>query len=621
MIKQLGVTNSKYPTCSIEEIKKYFADKEWGQLDTETTGTDPHTHKIISLQLGDSENQFFIDARKYDIRQLKEWLESRKWILQNAKFDYKMLKKLGIILENIYDTMIAEAVLYCGYRNWGFGLDDLVKRYCDVELSKDVRGSFIGMQEQDFSDIQIKYGCLDVTHLEDIKEKQRWRIEDLDLQYCIDLEMKAIMALGDMEYNGVLLDEKQWLSIADRAEKEHDKIMIELDGIVSNEPKLAKYKRQYLQQDIFGGVQRGITINYGSPIQIKAIIESLGTKLESTEERELEKLKKKYPFVAKLMELRKIDKQISTYGRNFLEYINPSTGRIHTDFWQVLNTGRLSSNDPNMQNLPAKNEFRNAFVSRPGFKWVSIDYNGQELRLMADKSGEKGFIDVLNRGEDLHCYAGSLMFKKTITKADKEERTKAKTINFGKPYGMGPSKLADTLSIPLKEAEELFKMYAKTFPTLNKWLENQGKFAKRNGYSLTFSPCKRRRFYPEMEEARELRRTVKYGDKDTWRKILIAEGGVERDGGNSPIQGAGADICKEALIGVRELIKKYNTFYGEEVAFLILTVHDAIDAECREDIAEQFAKEMGEIMVNVGNKYVEKVKMEVDITITNMWTK
>lgn len=162
---------------------------------------------------------------------------------------------------------------------------------------------------------------------------------------------------------------------------------------------------------------------------------------------------------------------------------------------------------------------------------------------MADGSGEQGFINVLNRGEDLHCYAGSMMFKKTITKADKELRNKAKTINFGKPYGMGPPKLADTLNITIEEANQLFEDYAKAFPKLNKWLNSQSYLAKKQGYSTTFAPCKRRRWYPDLAEAKRLRElapTYEKGSEQSrnlWREIFKIEGQVERNGGNAPIQG------------------------------------------------------------------------------------
>lgn len=185
---------------------------------------------------------------------------------------------------------------------------------------------------------------------------------------------------------------------------------------------------------------------------------------------------------------------------------------------------------------------------------------------------------------------------------------------------MGPSKLADTLNISMEESLELFSLYATEFPTVNKWLDSLSDHALRYGFSVTPSPCKRKRYYPELKRVVELRRrgNLTLSEIDEIKSI---EGQVRRNGGNSPIQGAGADICKEALIGVRELIMKYNHKYSEEVAFLVCTVHDAIDVEVREDLAERFSIEMADIMVKCGNKYVTKVTMAVDTTITSEWSK
>ena len=198
-----------------------------------------------------------------------------------------------------------------------------------------------------------------------------------------------------------------------------------------------------------------------------------------------------------------------------------------------------------------------------------------------------------------------------------------KILDKVKPYGMGVPKLADTLSITIEEAEGLFKEYSIAFPVLNKWLEDQGKFAKNNMYSLSFPPCNRRRWFPEMREAKNLREHKdEYEDsKALWKKILTIEGQTERNGMNMPIQASGADITKEALIGVRNLIEMYNEKWNEEVAYLICTVHDAIDVEVEEGLAEFFAKDMADIMIECGNKYVTKVKMKVDVTITPFWSK
>lgn len=622
--------------CTLQECLEAIKPFNIIQVDTETTGLDCHKDKIISLQIGTPLHQFFIDCRDIDILNFKEILENKLCILQNSKFDYKMLKKVGILLDKIYDTMLVEAVLYCGYEKWGYGLRDLVNRYCQVELNKEERSSFLFIGNKPFTHRQISYGLLDVTYLNTIRKKQLELVKKYNLEYCINLENEVVKALGDIEYNGMILDSDQWLELTKSYQAKQDSYIEELDKIVSEDPILRKYyKLNYVQQDLFGGVERGVTINYSSPSQIKEVAKKLGYDIDSTNDRELTKLVDKHEFFKILQELRETNKVLSTYGESFLKYINPITGKIHTSFWQILNTGRVSSgskldNAPNLQNLPADNKFRNCFKPRPGFKWISIDYSGQELRLMADGSGEKGFIDVLNSGEDLHCYAGSMMFKKPITKADKDLRNKAKTINFGKPYGMGPPKLADTLGISFEEAEQLFKEYAEAFPTLNKWLDDLGNFAKKNHYSETFAPCKRKRWYPDMNLLPELKAKVKQlrgseEAKKIWKEIFKIEGQTQRNGGNQPIQGSGADICKEALVEVRNLINKYNKLSnetkGHDVAYLICTVHDAIDVEAIEPLAKVIAHDMEVIMIQCGNKYVKQVQMEVDTTITDCWMK
>lgn len=552
----------EFKEVSVEYVLEYFSNHKSIQLDTETKGKDPHKKKILSLQLGDSNNQFVIDVRRINILLFKELIENKLIIGHNLKFDYKFLKKAGIILNKCWDTMLAECVLYCGYEKYGYGLAAVAQRYLNIILDKSTRGEFFRLTSEPFSADQILYAARDVQHLHKIAEEQFKKAVELNLLYCINLENEVLKTLGDIEYNGMVLNAEKWLANTNNFKAEIDEILIKLDTIVENEPLLKKYVPKYIQSNLFGLEERKLSINYSSPLQIKKICLDLGYDVDSTNDRELTKLVGKHEFFAILQDYREKAKIISTYGEAFLEYINESTGRVHTSFWQVLNTGRVSSgskddNAPNLQNIPAKNIFRNCFEARPGFLWVSIDYSGQELNLMADGSGEEGFIDVLNRGEDLHCYAGSMMFKKTITKADKDLRNKAKTINFGKPYGMGPPKLADTLSISIEESEQLFKEYAEAFPKLNKWLEKQSKFAKENGYSETFAPCRRKRFYPDMERAKALRleaKEVLKGSPESkllWKEIFQIEGQTERNGGNQPIQGK----AKTALSKQCELLE------------------------------------------------------------------
>lgn len=630
MIHYVGPTpmvDSTFKLSTIEECLEYFKDKDSIAVDTETQGRDPHVKKVLSIQLGDQDNQWVIDCRYTDIKKFKDLLETKLCILHNSKFDYKFLKASGIVMEKIYDTMLAECVIYAGYESFGYGLKDLTSRYLSIELDKTTRGDFYKLTSQPFTDKQIEYAALDVAYLHQIKDLQYRKIRKYDLEYCVNLECEAVKAFADIEYNGISFNVKNWLANARNYESKQVAIETELDKIVLKDKVLSKiYKPKYVQTNLFDLPKRECSINYSSPSQISKIFKELGYQVDSTDDRTLSKHLHLHEFFQKLQAYREVSKIVSTYGEAFCDYINPHTMKIHTDFWQIKSTGRVSSgskdmNAPNMQNLPQDNKFRNCFVASPGYSWISIDYSAQELRLMADGSKEEGFINVLNAGDDLHCYAGSIMFKKTITKADKELRNKAKTINFGKPYGMGPNKLADTLSISIDEAEELFKVYGESFPKLNKWLSDQGRKAKLNMYSVTFSPCKRRRWYPDMQKAKQFRESVQEGDKETWKQIMIIEGQTERNGMNHPIQGTGADITKEALVGIRNLVLETNKLHNKEVAKMLCTVHDQIDVEVIDEIAQDFADKMKEIMITSGNKYVKDVNMEVDVTITKEWTK
>ena len=619
--------------AEVEDCLNYFAGHEEIQIDTETTGLDPHKDKIISLQIGDFKNQFFIDTRVVDIRLFKDLIEKRLCILQNAKFDYKMLKASGIMLNRIYDTMLAESVLFCGYEKYPIGLAALHQKYLNITLSKEEREGFLHIGARPFTLKQVEYGALDVTNLSRIRDMQMVEIHKLNLLYCVEIENSVVKAMGDIEYNGMILDPPSWNQVTQVYTEKLLQIQKAMDNIVTTEPKLKKWAPKGLQQNLFGYEERHVKANYGSPAQIKQMCHALGHKVESTDEREIGKLAKldpndsdivlsaKHPFFAALLQNREIAKVVSTYGDSFLDYISPITKRVHTDIWQIKSTGRISSSKPNLQNLPAKNIFRNCFKARPGFSWVSIDYASQELVIMADQSGEPVFIEALNDKKDLHSISASLLFDKVITKSDKKERTAAKTITFGLCYGMGADKLSDSLDIPLDEAKDLMAKYEKAFPTVISWLKKSGQTAVKEGRTTTNDYCRRIRWYPGAKRAKELRKTVQKGDKMAWKEILMAEGSTEREGKNHLVQGSAANITKEALIEVRNLILDYNRLHNEEVAFLICQVHDAIDVEVRDDLSLEFSEKMAQIMRDCGNKYVTKVKMDVDVTITPYWVK
>jgi len=604
---------STYPSVSPKDILDYFEDKEEIQVDTETYGLDPHTKDIITLQLGDRDRQFVIDVRSVNILLFKDLIENRLAYLQNAKFDYKMLLKKGIVLTKVYDTMLAEAVIFNGFPDRKLALAAMCKEYLGVEMEKETRGTFTSLAGDPLMDKQIRYAGTDVVYLQDIAKYQQWYIRRYDLQYAVDVENQVSLPLADIEYNGMYLNEKRWMTLYNRnlteilaLENEIDRYLVDKNIV---QPK-------YLGNDLFGTQIRVTDINYGSSMQMKQILKKLDIHVTSTDEPTLTKLKDNR-FVSYLLEHRSLNKKISTYGKRFLGYINESTDRVHTNFWQVKNTFRLGSgsksqNAPNVQNIPASNEYRNCFEPRKEFSWLSIDYSSQELRLMADFSGETEFIDALNEGKDLHCFAYNKMTGENITKEDKVKRTATKTINFGKPYGMSPYKLSDRLGIPLEEAEEKFKQYAKAFPKLNKWLDQQAKFGQNNGYIVLNDVHKGRRWFPEYKE-------VQSNPHMGWNEIQKKLGVVRRASMNTPIQGSGAIIVKEAMIKIREWLIEQG--YWQTKVFMICQVHDQIDFEVEDAYIDVVKENCERIMIEVGIKYVTHVKMDVDSTVTKMWQK
>ena len=360
-------TSGKFKYSSVEECISYFSSKDSIQVDTETKGKDSHSKPILSLQLGDSENQWVIDVRTTNILLFKELLESKEVVLHNSKFDYKFLKHSGIILNKIYDTMLAECIIYCGYDKWGYGLAALTKRYLNIELDKTTRGEFFKIEQgKPFTDKQIEYAALDVAYLHKIQAMQMEKINKYDLNYCLALECEVVKALADIEYNGMYLNAEKWLINTEDYVSAVKDLEIQMDEVLLEEPKVTKHLPLNTQMTLFGEKERELMINYSSPIQIKFICNLLGYDVDTTNDRELEKLVNKHEFFRLIQEYRKANKVVTTYGKSFLDSINSTTGRVHTSFWQVLNTGRVSSgskddNAPNLQNIPASNTFRNCF--------------------------------------------------------------------------------------------------------------------------------------------------------------------------------------------------------------------------------------------------------------------
>ena len=609
------VESTLYKRTNYESFLEWLEDKKELALDTETEGFFNHNKKIVMLQLSDGIDSYIIDTRGNDyVRRLKGRLEHKLILGQNLKFDYKFLKMEGIVLRNIYDTFLAECVLTNGLKDRQLGLGAISEKYLGKSLDKSVRNQFVNLNGQPFTDKQIVYGSEDVEGLFLIREAQMREITKWELNNVLNLENRACLALADIEYNGLKLDSLKWLELAKNKESKLPQYEEELDNMVLHEPKLKKFINNGIQVDIFGEFGRSVNMKWSSPAQTLKFIQALGVPVTSSSEKEISKYQDQYPILKKFIDFKKDSKLITTYGKDFVKWVNKYTGRVHTNFWQCLETSRVSSNDPNLQNLPAKNEYLNCFVAEKGWKIIGIDYAAQEARIAACGSKDELWLATFIEGKDLHSEVCKLMFhiddSLVKTKPDflrgKTYRDAAKTINFGVLFGMSKFKLSKSLSITIEEAESLIQQYFQATKQLKSYLDACASYGLRNGYIRSFKPYSNVRWFPEWKAQLD-----KYKDS----QVI---GNITRASYNSPIQATGAMMTKLALVNIREYIINNKL---EDKVKLIHVVHDATYCEVREDFAEFFADIQSQMMIEAGKEFGLQLPMLTDITIEECWTK
>lgn len=595
-------------------------------VDTETTGFDYIDGKIIMLQIGNFEHQYVIDVRNIDIMPLGEILNSkvRKKYLQNVKFDYKFFRKHGIILENVVDIMLQEQILVNG-KQWGsFGLADLVSKYCYHFLDKSFRSEFSRQGITEFSDSQIIYGANDVKYLIPISNAQILESNRLNLNMIFKLENAAALAIADISYNGININPDSWMKIAGIAKEKADAIACELDTLLLSDSNLKKkYQLQAVQQDMFLSYEslRQVNTKWSSPLQVLNIMKNLVPNLESVNSELITPYRYTHPLIDMYIKYKELTKKASSYGEAFLDN-RMSDGKIHTEFNQILITGRLSSSKPNMQQIPADNLYRNCFeTGDPDWVFVSADYVSQELALIAHASGDPVWLKALQQGQDLHSVCAELVFgnewKRTAEenclyfkdnlkfkcecKRHKKLRQSVKEINFGLSYGMTEVKLAFKLQIPEKKAAKLIKDYFKIFPRIKEYLDSNGYFGTQKGYIRTLSPWGRIRWFPEWKP-----------EHMEWS----TKGSIERESKNTPIQGAGADMVKYALVGIRHYINNNNI-----PVKIVMQVHDQIDTICHKDFASQWSIQLKELMEDSAKRTIPSGLLKAAINISLVWEK
>ena len=609
------VESKLYIRTDYESLLEWVEDKEELALDTETEGLFNHNKRIVMLQLSDGIDSYIIDTRGNDyVKRLKGRIEHKLILGQNLKFDYKFLKMEGVVLRNIYDTFVAECILTNGLKDRELGLGAISEKYIGKSLDKSVRNQFINLNGAPFTEKQIVYGSEDVEGLFLIKDAQMKDIKKWELEDVLNLENKACLALSDIEYNGFKLDTSKWLELAENKESKLPMYEVELDSMVVDNDKLKKFRNEGLQIDIFGGLGRAISIKWSSPTQVLKLIKALGINVTSSSEKEISKFQDEHPIIKRFIDYKKDAKLITTYGKDFVKWINKYTGRVHTNFWQIVDTARVSSDKPNLQNLPAKNEYLNCFIAEKGWKIIGIDYAAQEARIAACGSKDDLWLATFLQGKDLHSEVCKLMFgiddslvkTKPAFLRGKTYRDAAKTINFGVLFGMSEFKLSKALSISTEEAKNLIEQYFQATKQLKSYLDNCANYGLKNGYIRSFKPYSAIRFFPDWKPKLD-----RYKDS----KII---GSITRACYNTPIQMSGALMTKLALVNIREFIINNKL---EDKVKLIHVVHDATYCEVREDFAEEFSEIQSNLMIEAGKQFNLQLPMLTDITITDCWSK
>ena len=621
--------DSPLQSCTMQDCVNHLQSIDLIAADTETEGLDFTGKKLLMIQVGDKDKQFVIDYRvtsKEDIALLKSVLEddSKIKILHNAKFDYKFLKfYCNISLNNVYDTMLTEKVLHCGKDDYGFGLAKLVYRYLNVTLNKDVRNRFIDLGSNPFTVDQMVYGAKDVEYLIDIYHKQQPDIEYKKLRSVVKLENLAVVVFSEIEYEGLILDTEAWQKLAVRNKAQSVVLEKELDKTLLADERFSRYKA-HKQLDMFTDVEelKSSTVKWSSPTQVVKIFRTLVPELENANGKKLAPYRYKHVLIDEYIKYKEKDKLSSAFGDNFYSLLSADK-KVRTNFTQILDTGRVSSSEPNMQQIPATNEYRNCFVAPEGYVFVSSDYSSQELNVIAYGSQDPVFLKALQNNEDLHSVCAELVFgdvwnkaadpdcdyvlkrEKCNCSAHKKLRTQVKTINFGLAYGMGPKKLSETINCSTKEAKELITKYFKAFPKIEAFLNGLGEFGKKHGYIETFPPFRRKRWFnswtPKM-----------YSDRDSFMEL----GSIERASKNTPIQGSSADMTKLALVLIHKHVKENNL-----PVKIIMTVHDQIDTICPREYAEEWKVLMTELMERAANTVIKNGLLKAETSITNVWSK
>lgn len=565
-------------------------------LDTETTGIDPITAELVGMSFSFAENQAFyvpVPANREEaltivniFKPAFENPDSLK-IGQNIKYDLIMLANYGVTLKGkMFDTMIAHYVLQPELRH---GMDYLAEIYLKYETIKieeliGAKGKKQGNMRDLAPEAVYKYACEDADVTLKLKQVLENELETNGVKKLFEeIEMPLVPVLAYMERNGVRID-------TDALKETSRHFTARMNQIEEEVHQLA-----------------GMEFNIASPKQVgevlfdrlKIVEKAKKTKTGQyvTSEEVLESLRGKHEIVGKILEHRGLKKLLGTYIDALPQLINPATGRIHTSFNQTVTaTGRLSSSNPNLQNIPIRNEdgkeIRKAFIPDEGCEFFSADYSQIELRIMAHLSNDPHMIEAFQKDQDIHAATAAKIYKVKLEEVTREQRNKAKTANFGIIYGISVFGLAERLNVDRKEAKALIDGYFENYPNVKAYMDQSIQEAREKGYIETI--FKRKRYLPDINS-----------------KNAVVRGYAERNAINAPIQGSAADIIKVAMIRI------YQRFQEEGIhSKMILQVHDELNFSV---LPEEKEKVQQIVISEMEAAYKMKAPLRADHGWGNNW--
>ena len=655
-------SNPNYRLMSVEDSIREISS--WGviQLDSETSGRDPHLCEFLCVQFGnDKANaQIVVDTSTTDIRKYKDILESKLCILHNAKFDLQFLYNYNIIPRKIYDTMIVEQLLYLGYPSGqvSFSLKEVAWRRLHINIDKSVRGEIIW---RGLDDKVIMYSAGDVTYLEQIMHSQVIDLRKKQLLKAAKIECDFVPAIAYLEWCGIHLDQDKWKAKMKSDEKLLAESKKALDDFVIRTPSLAAYTYVNRQGDLFLGFDLApkCTVNWSSSQQVVKVAKDLGFNTQMKDKKTgedkdsvLEKHLKSQKgicdeFLKLYFDYQEHFKVVTSFGQGHLNAVNPKTDRIHTVYRQLgAASGRMSCGSqqpntdlakykgispkyctyPNMQQLPSDDATRGSFTAPEGYLWSSCDYSALESRLGADIYNEHSMIDEYLHGSgDIHSLVAKFCFPKDLENVDVKDikklrpdlRKKAKGPEFAMQFGGSAFAIQGSLGCSIEEAEQIAEDYWKGFKGIADFKKKGSEFVRKHGYVLMCKYSGHKMFWWDHQEWLERQksftqefweeyRTKHKGTNDSIamevKQHFKAASKWDRMSLNAPTQGSGIVILKTAMTNFFNWLVDKGYFGKVEIAALVHDESNVIYPKELEDVPKMQQKCMEEAAALVCTK-------------------